>query len=233
MKTLGNISLCVMSLCFSMGPAHANGTWEVQGAVGTYFPAAGDLWNRANAFDLKAIYWSTEQVGLGITTGYQDWQVDGGTQNRLFSAGNFDLNERYKGDMQVIPLGVSAFLKPEIGEKFNLMIEGGIQYVIVDSGLKYERSGTVQQGGVPQPQVTQFSSDVDNGVVGRIAASLRHQMNPSVSFSLTLGYQFNIDEGEISTSVTSINQLQPAYKVKDDNDLSGFYVMIGLGILTN
>lgn len=126
--------------------------------------------------------------------------------------------------MQYVPLGISLLLREyymsrDLGE-CQLTLEAGCRYMRCNSDLELVRTERVWLNpGQIQEVVTDYAVDCDDGIVGRVAASLTIPVNDQSSLLIAGGYQFDVDSG--TASVDSLGQSTPL-------DLSAFFAKVGL-----
>lgn len=150
---------------------------EFAGEVVFRAPGLGDfnVFDAAYGVDLTYRHWFTDILGAGVGLGAETWTTQDHSRNWV---GTLD------GDMLVIPLTVSGYLRiAEMGWG-TLIGFAGAQYAFSDSDIAMTRDG--QSAPV----------DVDGSFVGRFGAELSMPLGGSVSLGLRVGYQASLLGGD-------------------------------------
>ncbi len=208
---------------------HANcglaGQWEVQQAFDYYLPEDA-FWDQAYGGGMTLVYWQQPALGVAFAAGLSQWESTGERATLVSNPGTFEQFQAWEGDVQYITLGASVLLREyytsrNLGE-CQLTLEAGCRYVRCNSDLELVRTERVWLNpGQIQEVVTDYVVDCDDGIVGRVAASLAIRVNDQSSLFVAGGYQFDIDTGNVT--VDSLGQSTPL-------DLSAFFARVGLAI---
>lgn len=216
-------ALCVMALgtLISVDCVVA-GQWEVQQSV-DYFVPEDALWDQALGGEMKLVYWQQPGLGLAFSAGLSQWESAGERTALPSTTPNFIPSQVWDGDIQYVAVGASLqvreyYTSRDLGE-CQLTLEAGCHYMRCNSQLELVQTQFVANPPGFQQVVTNHTADCDDGVVGRVGASLSVQLNGQSSVFVTGGYQFDIDRGTIS--VDSLGQ-------STSLDLSAFFARVGL-----
>ncbi len=178
--------------------AMATGTWEIQGAYETFFPADG-LWEgQTHGAEARLVHWWDRRgVGLALSAGAMEWGVE---QQKVYES--TARTHTLSGKAKTVPLGLSALVHGDLPEYPNLLttLEAGVRYIIVDSRINLTE--TLDLGGGPPDQET-YPVDYEDGLVARFAAGLELKLSdkryPAKLFA-NLGYQFDLMKGDATES---------------------------------
>ena len=195
------------------------GQWEWQQAFDDYLPRDA-FWDRAYGGEMMLVYWQQPALGVAFAAGLSQWESTGERATLVSNPGTFEQFQAWEGDIQYVPLGASLLLREyytsrDLGE-CQLTLEAGCRYVRCNSDLELVRTERVWLNpGQIQEVVTEYAVDCDDGIVGRVAASLAIRVNDQSSLFVAGGYQFNIDTGNVT-----VDSLGPSTSV----DLSALFV---------
>ncbi len=160
-------------------PAHDAWMKETEFAGEFVFRAPGlgdfDVFDMAYGVDLTYRHWFTDILGAGVGLGFETWTVQNHSRNWI---GALD------GDMLVIPLTVSGFLRVAEFGWGTLIGFAGAQYAFSDSDITMTRDGESE------------TVDADGSFVGRIGAELSIPMDGAISLGFRIGYQASLMGGD-------------------------------------
>lgn len=150
---------------------------ELLGEVVFRLPGLGDfdVFDTAYGVDLTYRHWFTDILGAGVGLGLETWAAQDHSRNWV---GSLD------GDLLVIPLTVSGYLRIADLGWGTLIGFAGAQYAFSDSDLVMTRDGLSE------------SVDVDGSFVGRIGMELSMPMRDVISLSFRVGYQASLLGGD-------------------------------------
>ena len=215
-------ALCAMTLGLLISADWVRaGQWEVQQAF-DYFVPEDALWEQAFGGEVKVVYWQQPGLGLAFSGGLSQWE-SAGDQSALILTPNLERFQAWEGDIQYVPLGASLLFRAyytsrDLGE-CQLTLEAGCRYMRCNSELELVETNRVKKDLVFEQVVTNYAADCDDGIVGRLGASLAIQMSDQSSLFVAGGYQFDIDTGNVT--VDSLGQSTPL-------NLSAFYMQFGV-----
>ena len=216
------ISLLALSLV-----APARGQWEVQGGFEALFPS-DDFWDEAVGGEVKAVYWTTPQLGFAVCTGVSQWGVDGG-RTQAGGTGTLPIWQSLSGDGQYVPLGVSILMRDNGSRQGGLSLgfEAGLRVMFGDSDMTLTETTRIAAAPGAVDVAQTYDVDLDDGLVARVAANLSCPVGSSVSIFLSGGYQFDVDKGD-----ASMNDIG-AIPFSEEVDLSAFFIQLGALIPLN
>lgn len=171
------------------------------------FPGDDDTWDNAYGLEAKCIFWADPNFGIALSGGIEQWNVT----DDIYADPGYAI--KADGDAVMIPLGISALLRPlPSNSPFTLTLEGGLRYVVVNSDITITATD--------YEYIYEDEVDIDNGLIGLIGADLSIPIAPKASVGLGMGYQFDISKGDATWVGINIGE----------NELEGFYINLGLDI---
>ena len=119
-----------------------------------WFPGMGDMDVFESGYGASVSYreWFSFPWGVGVNLGVAQWQVD--NSSRAFKYAQLT---DYDGDALLIPFGASLYFNLIDWDNWNVILDTGLQYVFVDSGV------TVFNTEENVPEEVQGQQDVDIG----------------------------------------------------------------------
>jgi len=206
----------LLSMIFFCGvPAFADTGYEVRGNISYYIPDDSDSWDNSFGFEGQLVSWITSELGIAVAAGISKWDAEDFSESYYDPYYDETVSVAVKGDIQLIPLGVSALIRPQLNE-IELTLEAGMRYIYVNSNV-YAAASVVDSYG------SYFISekiDIDNGIVGRVSADLGFPLSESTTLFGGLGYQFDISKGKATWADVHLG----------DNELEAFFWVIGLSV---
>ncbi len=152
--------------------------------------------------------WFSFPWGAGISLGVSQWQVDNDSD-----AFKYDKLSDYDGDATLIPVGASLYFNMIDWDNWNLILETGLQYVFVDSGVTvYNNEETAQE--------TQ-DVDIDGAILWNIGAEYEYMVTENLYVLGGLGYQMDVMSGDTEYAGRSVR----------DAEFEGGYVRLGAKFL--
>ncbi|MCK9263686.1 MAG: hypothetical protein WDA72_06170 [Desulfomonilia bacterium] len=170
-------------------------------------PGQDDYWDYALGIDARYVFWTNPNMGIALSGGLATWEANDG----IFFQD--DLAAQLDGSALVIPLGVSVLLRPmPAGAPFDLILEGGLRYVVVDS--------KVDLAATDFYYYFKDELDIENSVVGILGAEVGFPLSDGMGLSFGLGYQFDISKGDVEWFGVNIEEFE----------MKGFYFNFGVNI---
>ncbi|HPW68080.1 MAG TPA: hypothetical protein PLA82_01320 [Deltaproteobacteria bacterium] len=170
-------------------------------------PGQDDYWDYALGIDARYVFWTNPNMGIALSGGLATWEANDG----IFFQD--DLAVQLDGSALVIPLGVSVLLRPmPAGAPFDLILEGGLRYVVVDS--------KVDLAATDFYYYFKDELDIENSVVGILGAEVGFPLSDGMGLSFGLGYQFDISKGDVEWFGVNIEEFE----------MKGFYFNFGVNI---
>lgn len=186
-------------------------------------PDQDDDWDKAIGAEIKAIFWQSNDFGFALAAGLQQWTPN----DEMYSYGatlrggiGYGYAGQLDGDATMIPIGASALWRINLREKATLVLEGGLRYVIVNSDvkLKYAEALAGPRGIVVYSD--EKKNEIDDGIVGIIAANIQFKLSDKVDGFVGVGAQFDISKGGQTIGGRDIDR---------DNELKGVFIRAGIG----
>ena len=165
------------------GAAHAGLTSEEPGELtlsGQYIlPGVGDfdLFDSGYGATLSYREWFMFPFGAGVSLGVSQWQVDGGAdayKDERFSG--------YDGDVLTIPFGASLYFNLIDWDNWNLILETGLQYALVDSNVSAR----------DDVRGRDYAIDIDDAVLWTIGMEYEYMVAENLYVLGGLGYQTEV-----------------------------------------
>lgn len=173
-----------------------------------WIPGDGDFDLFDSGYGLSASYreWFSFPWGVGVNLGVDQWQVDGNSHAFKYKA----LSD-YEGDALLIPLGASMFFNLIDWDNWNLVLEAGLKYLLVDSNVSLYSSDD------------KLCHDVDIGsaLLCTLGAEYEYMISENLYMLGGVGYQMDIMKADTEYSI---------YDVRDTS-FAGLYVRLGAKIL--
>jgi len=198
--------------------------WDLQGAY-QYVSPQGDMWDKAQGGEFTPVYWYSRYMGLAFCGGYSKWDVADRTDVQASVPGSYERFQTWSGDVQYIPVGLTALSRQEI-ELFKtdmeLTLAAGFRYMIASSNVQVTETERIWQNLGPLSETqTDYDVDYDNGWITRVGANLLWPVNRQVSILLGAGYQFDLNKGDATVKDLGISE---------SVDLEASYFQVGLTI---
>lgn len=178
-----------------------------------YTPQDDDSYDYGYGAEIQPRFWLIDQVGFALSVGYADWQIN--EMSESASEDGITVSASIDGDVRLVPMGGSLLIRPIKTDKLSVILEGGVRYVVVDSSAECKVEAHNEEG---ESYSMKETIDMDDGVVGVVAATIEGKISKNVSLFIGGGYQYDISKGEV--------------KILDEdagkNELEAFFVKAGL-----
>lgn len=184
------------------------------GALQYYMPGQDDDYDSGFGVEGQIRFWQSQTVGLALAGGFANWEIN--DQEAVISDGLVAVAAAMEGDVLLIPIGGSVLLRPKLSGNLDLILEGGLRYVIVESDAEAAIAAANAFGGVVGGSA---EIEIDDGVVGLIAANLEADLSPGLSLFGGVGYQFDLAKGDAKWMGEDFGE----------NELKAFFLRVGLG----
>ena len=185
---------------------------------------SGDLWSQGTGAECKIIEWYESGVGVAFALGMAQWEADDASRTIVPWNGSIGRWERWQGDAQMIPIGLSLMIRSEDAmdedTTLDVQLEAGFRYLMADSSLSLEERQDVLAGiGGPRESVyTSYGAELDDSWVGRVGVNCAWKWDYRTDLLTNIGYQFNLNKGQVK-----------AGSVQQEVDMSGFIMQVGIG----
>lgn len=195
--------ICGSAMAQERDPVGPAGEWA--GYFNVAFPGAGDydLFDTGYGVELQYRYWVDAPWGWAAALGVSTWDAKSSSSD----LGVPNLHS-FNGSATLIHLGGSGLYRILDTENVAVTLEAGVRYVIVDDDIdaKDANRGDARQ-----------NLDIDDGIVGLIAADADFRLNDGFVLAFGLGYQGDLVKGDISSRDDDLK----------DNELQAFFVRVG------
>lgn len=177
-------------------------------------PKDDDVWDDAVGATAQLLFGQSGNAALALSIGVQEWSANEDVYGGWTYVGSgiyYGVDTGLKGDATMVPFGLSAIFKSELGEGVNLVLEGGVRYVFVDSSVTVDATEWAMNiYGQSVAQGYSWDVDIDDGFVGLLAADLDFDLGLQSSLFAGIGYQFDISKGDVEFRGARIgeNELQ-------------------------
>ena len=214
--------ICFSLLTLCVGQAVE---WETQGMAGYYFPSDG-LWDNGWSGEARIIAWE-DDLGLALSAGMMQWDVEN-KKNVITDGALYKKWHAWQGDVQYFPLGLSLLERYYFGEDSpeskKVQFEAGLHYLFARDTLEVVQTEQVWDNinSVFNTTHLPVGADCDDALVARLGGSFQWEMSEQTFGFVSGGYQFDITQGDATASSLS---------VKQELDLSAFYVHFGIAFL--
>lgn len=214
MKT--NIAVVIVASLLGFGAvAQDEGRGLDLTLAGQYFiPGDDETYDQGWGVEAQARFWMNKHVGLALAGGGANWEIN--QQEEALVDDGVGFVATFDGDVELIPLGGSILFRPLANESITLTLEAGARYVLVESEAGFEGRFVDPSGAVVLIDET---VDIEDGVVGLVAANLEGRLGARSFLFLGGGYQFDIDEGHASWRGQDLGE----------NELESVFIRGGLG----
>ncbi|MGI5869375.1 MAG: hypothetical protein ACOX9C_08035 [Kiritimatiellia bacterium] len=186
---------------------------DVAGTLQYFMPGQDDDYDSGFGAEIQIRFWSCPNLGFALAGGVASWEVN--EQEGVADYGSSAFAASIEGDVTLVPIGGSILYRAALADNLNLVLEGGLRYVIVESDATMTFALTEAYGGVVGGSA---DMKIDNGFVGLVAANLEAELSPGVSLLGGVGYQFDITKGDVEWMGEDFGE----------NELKAFFIRAGL-----
>lgn len=185
---------------------------------------SGDLWSQGVGAEFKIIEWYESGAGVAFALGMAQWDADDSSHTIKTWDGATGDWERWQGDAQMIPIGLSFMVRGEDAmdedTTLDVQLEVGFRYLMADSGLSLQERHDVLSGigGQRTSTYISYGADLEDSWVGRVGLNCAWKWDYRTDLLTNIGYQFNLDKGQVK-----------AGSVQQEVDMSGFIMQVGIG----
>lgn len=217
MKTLTRIAIASFILAGTAVAQEdaAMTSTEFAGALQYFMPGQDDDYDSGFGAEAQIRFWQSQNLAFALAGGLASWEIN--DQEAVVSDGLVAVAASMEGDVMLVPIGGSILFRPTLSGNLDLIIEAGLRYVIVESDAEATIAAADAFGNVVGGTA---DIEIDNGVVGLIAANLEAELSPGVSLLGGVGYQFDIAKGDAEWMGEDLGE----------NELKAFFIRAGLAI---
>lgn len=161
---------------------------DVVTRIQEYMPQRSEDWENGSIVELQARFWSSESFGTALSIGFGSWSA-----KSEFSETSDDLGymaTSIYGDVNVIPVGVSALYRNVVSDRVAIVFEAGVRYLFTESNINAEI--TTDDGNGAAYQKDRILTD--DGFVGLIGVNLENEIMDGVRFHIGFAYQFDLSD---------------------------------------
>ena len=152
--------------------------------------------------------WFSFPWGVGLSLGLSQWQVDDEAE-----AFKVPYLSDYDGEALVVPVGLSLYFNLIDWDNWNLILESGLQYVLIDSSVTVFNN----EPGVEETQ----DVDIGGALLWLVGAEYEYMVAEDIYVTGGLGFQTDLMTGETDYAGGDLR----------DASLAGFYARLGAKIL--
>lgn len=215
MKTVKTVVFVIVCVLGCVVVACAQQRPEARLSVDGFVPDDDDTWDVGIGVEAQYVTWLTHEIGIAVAAGVSQWAVEEESIVEYDPEYDVTVGIAIDGDATLLPVGVSCLYRPSL-EGISLTIEAGVRYVVVDSNVDIEFVAMDERDVL----TGESEVEIDDGIVGRVAADLAVPLSDQVSLFGGIGYQFDISEGDVEWMGESLG----------DNELAAFYGRAGVVI---
>ena len=214
-------ALCILLMILSVSSVCFAGDTEARFLLNYFMPGDTDIWEDGRSLEAQCTYWKTPNVGFAIALGAGSWDVNDSMDAGFLAGLGPSVATKTSGSATVFPLGFSLLYNPDVqgviktdfdSGNIPLILEGGLRYVFINSDIH-----TTENLGYTY---LKKEVDIDNNLVGLVAADIIFPIPSRVKLSAGIGYQFDIVKGSIKWSGYDLG----------DNELKSFFLRLGLSL---
>lgn len=161
-------------------------------AAGVYgLPADSDSWDSAYGAEFRVYKWFKPQWGAALTLDYWDLKPSGDV---VFPSDiHMVIPPTFSGSASFWAPGASLLYRPRNDwKRLHLLLEGGVQYALVDSSLQFDWSYTDHWGN---EQFVISSVVPDDRFVALLGLDVRRPISRKVAFVGGAGYRLDLNAG--------------------------------------
>ncbi len=146
-------------------------------------PAASEDWQTGTGIEAQARFWSADNVGLGLSFGYESWPARSEFIEETTASGSMAL--AVAGEAVLTPVGVSLLHRVVLGDRASLILEAGLRYAPVQSRI-YAEAWSEEAEGM---QYWRDRVEIDSVTLGVLGAELAMALSDEFSFHAGFGWQ--------------------------------------------
>lgn len=156
---------------------------------GRYAFPSDDMWKSGFGVELQWRRWYDGGFGWGVAAGYESWDIESG-ELALHDDSAIPLD--ISGDATIVPIGASALYRQTAGS-VDWILEAGLRYLFVDSGVRVHRAYTDHLGRWVEIDDT---VPLDNRVAAVLALEVQGPIDDLTGWFLGAGYRIDFTSGE-------------------------------------
>lgn len=180
-----------------------------------YVPAQDDDYDYGIGFDAQARFWLTPYVGLAVGGGSAGWQIN--EKDETIVVGPFTGSAEMEGTVGLTSMGGSLLLRPVNSAGFALTLEAGARYMAVNSDADIELEA---RDAADNRFHVKDTIDIEDGVVGVLAAQAELKLGGRLSLLAGAGWQFDLIKGDVEWNDEDMGE----------NKLEALFFQGGLGL---
>jgi hypothetical protein len=176
---------------------------EVRGVVNGWMPEAanGGLYDSSLGLEVQYRNWASDPVGWAVSLGWSDWSVP---EDAGIATGALD---SYDGSISTLPLGVSGLYKLADFADWNVTLEAGLRYVLVNADITARELSTGDEVDV----------DVGDGFLFLVGADYERNLGSDWSLVAGGGYQIDITKSDFEVHGEALRS----------SELEAFFLRLG------
>ena len=155
-------------------------------------------------------FWLKDNLGFAVATGISFFTID----QFIASSDGLVVTEITKeGTVLLFPVGGSILISLNPSNNLEVILEGGVRYVFVESGLEEVRTTTDSVSVTTE----RIEYDIENGLISLVSAYAVTELSSNLNLSIGLGYQFDISKGKAII-----------FEFQEEHELSSLLIRAGL-----
>ena len=189
-KTVSILLLtCIASLTLPVAADQTPHT-ELSFSFQALLPQKTEHWDAAGAAETQITFWPSTILGIGLSAGIQQW--DAPYEYAIDEDANSSLAFTSEGTASAFPIGASLFLRLPLADRVNLLLEGGLRYMFIDSDIWI----TTTYSDAYEISCIAERVEIDDALVGVAGVRIQAVLGDGVSAFCGLGYQADFSSPE-------------------------------------
>lgn len=189
---------------------------EITGTLQYIMPDDDDTYDSGFGAEGQIRFWENANVGFALAGGIASWDIN--EQEIVESDGFTAIGASIEGSILMVPIGGSILVRSMLADNLSLTLEGGLRYVIVESDAQMEFAVANARGVFVGGSA---DIEIDNGIIGLVAANIEAELSPGVSLLCGFGYQFDIAKGDAKWMGEDL----------EENELKAFFLRAGIALV--
>jgi hypothetical protein len=197
------VASMLVSVASAQGWRCNDHTSDLRASLNYWVPGEGDfsLYDQGYGVELQYRKWAWEPFGVAFSFGVSEWDAD---ELRIVNTTD------YGGSALVVPIGGSALIRIFDMTGWNMALEAGLRYLIVESDIDF----------LYTPEDRREELDIDNNIVGVVALDYENYLGERWSLFGTAGYQFDLIKGDITSRIGDM----------PENEMPALYLRLGASL---
>lgn len=191
-KKSGWLWVMVMALGCAGAPAWAGDPVvvgpDMMVRIGGVLPERSEDWDSAGQADVQFRFWHDEHVGVAVSAGLGGWTARDEYQERIDDYSIVATS--VSGDATLVPVGASLLYRTPVSTHVSCILEGGVRYVFVSSGV----TATVDYLDATGGYYEEGAIETENFMQGVVGLSMEGSITQPLRLVGSIGYQFDLTD---------------------------------------